>query len=665
MLGMAPFWWAERVAQAGMAAGGAGRVPAVDPRLRPAVVADGGGWQRDAPDPCIKETPSEMVMRCRSALIILFPVLLTAGDPAPDPALPPWPAPVPGFVAPAPGEHPRLFFRPADLPALRARAETPAGQAILQRLRYLLDNGDGTTLPKQVRPQDAPFGDDSKPIDLPDGAYSMSHVAGYGFLYRLTGEQRYADLGRQAMEMAFNGCRDRDSKGRYAWKRPTGALRAGPALGWYAVGYDLCYDGWDEAFRTKVAQAIQDYNEGEWEEIGKLARGARLGYTSNHAGPQIGGAALALLAIRGDPGTDAEKVEGLLKVSAESVLGQLTHGWSESGWYSQGDGTGCISSDNALIPAMQAWKVAGGQDFITPRITAQMMTLKWLYGTVLIKGRPVFPSRGMYPHNVWARSGGGGGGLSGCGTFAQGFGAIDDAYRPALLWFYNHYFKAVDDAAGAPCDTVSPYPHRAILALVNWPFDLAEKNPAEVMPRVSNRLGGSRRGGYVFCRNQWSDETDLVASLFGYNIYQNIFLGYGLKLEFTQLPGSTFNYYRDFDDGSIIISNAKGQTYLALDFSRATGADLVLVVTGKGAQGGQDHQGSAGNVKSQRVTVGDREYLVCTWQTKDPPSVAATTDAVMVGGRPIRFDGEKLVVDHLNAEDAGAKPAAPAPAPAP
>jgi hypothetical protein len=561
----------------------------------------------------------------------------------------PWPADVPGFKPPAPGEHPRLFFRRGDLPALRARARTPEGQAVLKRLRFLLNRGDGESMPSERRPVEAPYGDQSEPIALPDGAYSMSHAAGFGFLYQLTGEKKYADLGRQCFEWAFDGVRDRDAKGRYSWKKPTGALRAGPSLGWYSVAYDLCYDGWDEAFRRKVALAIQDYNEGEWEQIEKLARGARLGFGSNHAGPQIGGAALALLAIRGDPGVNGERVEGLLKVSAETIVGQLTKGWGADGFYTQGDGAGCISSDNALIPAMQAWRVAGGRDFITPRPNAQMMTLKWLYGTVTIGGKARFPSRGMYPHNVWARSGG----LSGCGQFAQGFGAVDEAAKPALLWLYNHCFREADDEAHAPFDTPSPYPHRAVLAFVNWPFDLQERDPAEVLPRVSRRFVGG--GGYFFCRNQWKDETDIAVSVIGYNIYQTEILGRGLHLKFSKLPGSTFTYYRDFDDGSMIVSNPKGKTYLAVDFSRKAGADLVYIVTGSGATGGQDHEGAGGaTVKGHSVTAGANTYLVCTWQTGAAPEVAAEGDKVRVGGRLVHFDGEKLVLEHLNAEDAKA-----------
>ena len=39
---------------------------------------------------------------------------------------------------PQPGEHPRLFFRKADLAMIRQRADTPEGKAIVARLRETL-----------------------------------------------------------------------------------------------------------------------------------------------------------------------------------------------------------------------------------------------------------------------------------------------------------------------------------------------------------------------------------------------------------------------------------------------------------------------------------------------------------------------------------------------
>jgi len=61
---------------------------------------------------------------------------------------------VPGWVAPAAGDHPRLFFRQADIPALQARAQTPEGQAIVARLRKSL--GSNGTAPMPTAPAATP-----------------------------------------------------------------------------------------------------------------------------------------------------------------------------------------------------------------------------------------------------------------------------------------------------------------------------------------------------------------------------------------------------------------------------------------------------------------------------------------------------------------------------
>ena len=86
----------------------------------------------------------------------------------------------------------------ADLPALRAKAETPEGQAILQRLRYQLNAGDGRSMAKIFSDfTHAYMGGGYRHHTLSDpGVYTFSHVVGYGLLYQLTGEQIYADLGR-------------------------------------------------------------------------------------------------------------------------------------------------------------------------------------------------------------------------------------------------------------------------------------------------------------------------------------------------------------------------------------------------------------------------------------------------------------------------------------
>jgi hypothetical protein len=552
----------------------------------------------------------------------------------------PWPAEVPDFKAPEPGEHPRLFFRKADLQRVKARAATPEGQAIVKRLRFLLNGGDGQTLP-------AVFNDSKECTDAtcvhlkePAGqAYTLWHGAGYGMLFQLTGEQKYADLGRQAVEKALGGTRDRD--GRYSFVMPNGALRAGPAIGAIAMAYDLCYDGWEQDFRKKVALALLNYNAREHCSLLGLVCGERLGPTSNHCGPQIGGGALVCLAVMNDPGVDQTKVAELLKESKKAVLMQLTQGWGMYGHYCQGDGAGAISSDTAFLPGLQAWRTAGGKDFITPRPVAQWMTLKWIIPTVAWNGQGQYPGRGMYTHNCWSRTG-----LSGAGTFSQGFGTISDEYKPALLWLYNHYFKAADEKAGAPCDTVSAYPHRCVLALVNWPSEMEEKNPAEFFP-----LADMHR--HYCLRNRWQDEMDIVVSLKP-SLYDPITVyAYGTKLSFGKMTGATFTYCREFPDGSAIVSAVKGGRGVAVDFSKATGADMVMVLVGKGATGGKDNAlKNDATCKFSQLKAGDTTYDIRTIQVGAPPEVKEQNGKVLIGGKTLYFDGDKLVLEHLNAADA-------------
>ena len=137
----------------------------------------------------------------------------------------PWPKEIAGHVALQPGEHPRLFFRRSDLAELRQRAETPEGQAILKRLREVLNGGDGGSMPENLGVQGQVNQDGSGEFakDPAGRTYTISHVAGYGFLYQITGEKKYADLGREAMDAALAGFRGRDR--RYSFKFPYGALR--------------------------------------------------------------------------------------------------------------------------------------------------------------------------------------------------------------------------------------------------------------------------------------------------------------------------------------------------------------------------------------------------------------------------------------------------------
>jgi len=547
----------------------------------------------------------------------------------------PWPAKPAGYVAPKPGEHPRLLFRRSDLPALRDRAKTPEGKAILARLRELL--GGGLTMPQRQNPMTSAYGKKGGPKppkkELPLGTYSMSHAAGFGFLYQITGVKRYADLGAECFEWAFRGVRDRDREARYSWKQPGGALRAGPSLGWYALGYDLCHDGWDEPTRRKVREAIENYDEGKHMSLAELVRGSRHMPASNHWGMQVGGGAMAVLAIMGDPGVDDAKVRKMLEDSRKAMIRNLTEGFGDHGWFAEGDGTGCMSSNIVFLPALQAWRVAGGLDFITPRPNGPWMTLKWVLLTMPRGGRPDFPKRGAYPHNVWDREG-----ISGGGTFCQGFAGVLPDQKPALLWLYDRVAKAADAEAHAPFDTISPYPHRAILAYVNWPFGMKQRNPIESVPPA---VGDEKFGFYMF-RNRWKDTDDIIVS-----VQTRSTRGWhkastrgdvevwalGRKRKWGRAVGSVKSFTAAAD-GSGVLTLSNG-TSLAVDFSRASGADGMLVMTGPGAPSGQT------------VTAGGGSFSFLMLTRGDPPTPKALATKVAVGAQTVALEGGSIVLGKM------------------
>jgi hypothetical protein len=165
--------------------------------------------------------------------------------------------PIPNVHAPVkPGEHPRLLFRQADVPALKAKAQTPFGQAALAKL-----NG----------------------------------VVGSALKYQLTGEKKYAtDIIPEIEKMiADNNVGDKMVRGR--------------VLGWrfeqVALAYDLCYDAWPESLRQKVEKVVAGY-EG-WRAFTKMwtfQKEIQWVPTGVYPGPIRYGPAMAVMAIWGEKG---------------------------------------------------------------------------------------------------------------------------------------------------------------------------------------------------------------------------------------------------------------------------------------------------------------------------------------------------------------------------
>ncbi|MBD3334311.1 MAG: hypothetical protein GF355_02245 [Candidatus Eisenbacteria bacterium] len=549
------------------------------------------------------------------------------------------------------GEHPRLLFRESDLPKLRERAKTPEGQAILKRLRYLLNAGDGKGPARVYSKATHAYmggGYSSTSVNEP-GVYTFSHVAGYGLLYQLTGDKKYADLGADAFERALKGQRDRDD--RYSFREPGGALRAGPVLGWYAVGYDLCYDGWDKATRQKFTKAIAEYAvDSQGYDLEDLARGT-MPPGSNHYGMQVGGASLALLAIKDEPGIDDERVELLLRIARRNMIRNITEGFGDGGFFKEGDGTGSMATYITYLSGLEAWKNVEGFDFVNSgKPHVPMLTLKWLYqtrfGTDRIveqikenraKGKDVgwdrrwawMKIRGAYPHNVWARSG-----LSGAGYFAIGFTGLTDEQKAAHLWFYNQHLKPIDDALGKPFDTVSVYPHLAVNAFVNWPFEMEPKDPAKVLPLAF----ADSEAGFFAWRNDFDGKNDVLISVAtgrtrGYHGTKadNAVQVNGEPWAEIRREGGAADWWTTPKGDLSVLTLEKG-TALVVDFTGKPGVPAMLATTCKAKQG------ETVKVGRQRVT-----FLFPSAEKK--PEIKVDGDTITIGKRQLTLKDGKLDVN--------------------
>ena len=549
----------------------------------------------------------------------------------------PWFVSAKGFKPVAAGEHPRLLFRRSDLPALRKKMATPEGQAILKRLRYLLNGSDGETMTTVFSTAThAYMGGGYKSITVrKPGVFTIGHVAGYGLLYQLTGDRKYAEFGRQCFEKSLAGVRDRDD--RYSFRGPGGPLRAGPSLGWHAVGFDLCYDGWSEADREKFGRSIAEYAEGSSTKkeskrstLEALTRGT-MPPASNHFGMQVGGAALALLAVHGEAWADEARIDRLLQVAEDSTIRNLRDGFGDGGFFKEGDGTGSMSSQIAFVTALQAWKNAAGKDFMaSPRPNARMMSLKWIYQTVVRNGKPDFwPIRGSYGHNVWSRDG-----VSGAGYFALGMGPMGETDRSAMKWWYDRFLRDADAKHGGPCDTVGGLPHVAVCAFVNWPTEIAERNPSDVLPLCYR----DSDAGFYAWRNRWQDGDDTVITLLTTRTqgYMAAKPDRALRLNSmgkrsswgTAKEGPTRHWSMSPRGQTSSLTLSDG-TCFGVDFSGASGADVMLVTTGKA-------DGQSVKVRGNTLTFGFPTAAT-------PPKATVVGDAVTIGKQRVSIRDGNLV----------------------
>jgi hypothetical protein len=549
----------------------------------------------------------------------------------------PWPAPVAGFISVDSGEHPRLFFRKTDVAVLRERAGTAEGKAIVARCRKLLGLDPNPAVP-----------------------YTLWDAAAAGFLYQVTGNKFYAELGRQGVQKALDGAKDKDA--RYSFISPSEPLRAGPALAAVAMAYDLCYDGWEPAYRKKVCQAIMNYDQptkGGRASLEQLSlRPLNPNPASSHLAFQAGGAGLAILAIQGDEGADDLKLAEYRKGVDKTARKVLTEDFGEAGYFGEHVGPGMVAGTWTFVPWLQAQRVCAGRDWIGPRPNAEWITLRFVFQTINNGKAPYFMN---WDWSDGTEGGGSdvveqGGGHHG-GVWCQGFGAIRPEHAAAMLWVYRHFVEPTerarykDLAAGEKSYDASSYPHRAMFAFLNWPFGVTPVNPAEVLGKVSQ---DPTMGQYIF-RNRWQDAEDIeVAVLFGGRAKaagadlkgrRIMIRAFGGRMSFGKLIGQEHvaTTCTAGGDGSGVASG--GGNSVAVDFSKASGSDALVIVCGPAGTGIL-----AGDVDKTRAKVfsveaaGGKFSILSLSKSGTHREPAEDGERIVLGGQTVRLVDGKIVL---------------------
>ena len=453
---------------------------------------------------------------------------------------PPRPMLVKDFQPVRPGEHPRILFRKSDLPALRAKLNTPLGKA------YLAKAGQGA---------------------------DANDFLSMGMLYQLTGDAKYAARAMKTIQ-GFGGEINPSDWG-------TGGV--GHRFVAAALTYDLCHDGWPEAFRRQIEEAlvrnIQD------NQVTLPTAHPNYHPCSNYYGPGRGAPAVATLAIYADPGPEppkpvdpaaalaggddivtilrtremgmakakadyAERLAqwriahkewqaaggadirklALVAISRAQVLRHYRVGVGDGGFQAETGGYAMIATWYPLLYGVFHRTVFGRDASADPDIT-QLMPRRMMQVLFKPDGKTV-----VQKINSAA-------GFDVCWC-AAAFPICPDQYKPGLLWAWNKVcgITGPETAGNA---LAAGWPGGGLplaLAFLHYPLELKPVHPAQSMPKTWR---ADTFGFYVF-RSGWQGSDEFIAQVFlkavpvgGWN-HPNAagFQVYGLGHPWTDCPAS-------------------------------------------------------------------------------------------------------------------------------
>ena len=419
---------------------------------------------------------------------------------------PPRPIRVSDYRPLDPTEHPRLLFRKADLPALRAKLATPLGRAYLEKAKA------ATNCPLSM-----------------------------AMLYQLTGDASYADRAMQIIR-GYGAAIDPGPQG-------AGSGAVGHQFVAVSIAYDLCRDAWPEAFRTDLADRI--LNIVQYAQRTLDISFANFHPCSNYYGPGRGSPAIASLALYGDKGPEPDEplspeefiAKGGFRAKLMAKTGELDkyrdayahqhaqwkadhQAWKHSGGadlrklgvffaglahmrrhYRVGVGDGGFQAETGGYADIGTWyplvyatchqNMFGRSPSFYPDITHLMV--RRVMQVIFLEGgkmrvQKINSACGVSPR--WC---------------AAAYPIVPQEYKPALLWAWNHAAGVQgEDTRANLIEDFRGFGLAQALAFVNYPLDAEPLHPSEGLPLVWK---APTLGFYLF-RDGWRGSDDFVGQVF-------------------------------------------------------------------------------------------------------------------------------------------------------
>jgi hypothetical protein len=175
-----------------------------------------------------------------------------------------------------------------------------------------------------------------------------------------------------------------------------------------------------------------------------------------------------------------------------------------------------------------------------------------------------------------------------------------------------------------------------VCAFVNWPVDVEAKDPNAVLPHVYR----DTKCGFYCWRNRWKDAGDTVITVLtnrtegymGAKPDRHLCLNAGGEhLRWGNLKEEPTEYWWSSPRGETSSLRLADGTCFAVDFTGASGADVMLVTTGR--------------ADGPSVKVGGQTLTFAFPGAAEAPRPEARGEAAVVGKQTVTIEDGHLVLD--------------------